>query len=185
MNTFQVDIIEKCQRNDRKAQLQLYNQYCDGMYCVAMRFVKDSMEAEDIVQESFIKAFSKLHQFKAEVTFGAWLKRIVINKSIDLLKSRKQRLIELEEVHLKVVDTSKDDEWLVSDSIDIDMVKKAIKKLPDKYRYVVMLYLMEGYDHQEISEILDISEVASRTQLSRGKVKLQELLKPIQNGTRS
>lgn len=143
------------------------------------------MEAEDIVQEAFIKAFSKLHQYKAEVTFGAWLKRIVINKSIDLLKSKKQRLIELEEVHLKVVDTPKDEKWLVSDSIDIETIKDAIKKLPDKYRYVVMLYLMEGYDHQEISEILDISQVASRTQLSRGKMKLQELLKPIQHGTRS
>ena len=185
MNTFQVDIIEKCKRNNRKAQLQLYNQYCDGMYCVAKRFVNDSMEAEDIVQEAFIKAFSKLHQYKEEVTFGAWLKRIVINKSIDLLKSKKQRLIELEEVHLKVVDTPKDDEWLVSDSIDIDMVKNAINQLPDKYRYVVMLYLVEGYDHQEISQILSISEVASRTQLSRGKVKLQELLKPIQHGSRS
>ena len=185
MNTFQIDIIEKCKRNNRQAQLQLYNQYCDGMYCVAMRFVKDSMEAEDIVQEAFIKAFTKLHQFKAEVTFGSWLKRIVINKSIDLLKSRKQRLVELEEVHLKVVDTPNNDEWLVSETISLDTVKEAIERLPDRYRYVVMLYLIEGYDHQEISEILNISEVASRTQLFRGKEKLQQLLKPIQDGTRS
>ncbi|MBT8258616.1 MAG: sigma-70 family RNA polymerase sigma factor, partial [Bacteroidia bacterium] len=84
-------IIEQCKNNDRKAQLQLYNSYCDGMYIVAQRFVKDSMEAEDIVQESFISAFLKLHQFKGEVTFGAWLKRIVVNKCIDTLKSRKQQ----------------------------------------------------------------------------------------------
>ncbi len=185
LKTLQIDIIEQCKQNNRAAQLKLYNQYCDGMYAVAMRFVKDSMEAEDIVQEAFIKAFAKLNQYKAEVTFGAWLKRIVINKSIDCLKSKKQHLQELEEVHLKVVDD--DDyqhEWLVEDTVKLDEIKLAIQKLPDKYRYVIMLYLVEGYDHQEISEILNISEVASRTQLSRGKSKLKEQLIPLKNGTR-
>ena len=182
---FQIDIIEKCKQNDRQAQLKLYNQYCNGMLVVAQRFVKDTMEAEDIVQEAFIKAFAKLEQYKAEVTFGAWLKRIVINKSIDLLKSKKQRLIDLEEVHLNVVDADYENEWLVDDTITIDIVKQAIQQLPEKYKYVVMLYLMEGYDHQEISEILGISQVASRTQLSRGKLKLQALLKTERNGTRS
>jgi len=148
------------------------------MYIVAMRFVKDSMEAEDVVQESFIKAFAKLDQYKAEVSFGAWLKRIVINKSIDYLKKRKEQLLELSEVHLKVVEDD-DDKWLVDDSTSIEEIKKVIDELPDKYRMVLMLYLIEGYDHQEISEILDISEMASRTQLSRGKTKLQERLKEI------
>ena len=154
------------------------------MYVVAKRFLKDTQDAEDIVQEAFIKAFSKLDQFKAEVTFGAWLKRIVVNKSIDFLKLKKQRLVDLEEVHLKVIDTSNDDKWLVSDTTTLNDVKNAIESLPDKYQYVLMLYLIEGYDHQEISEILNISEIASRTQLSRGKVKLQELLTLKKNGTR-
>jgi RNA polymerase sigma factor (sigma-70 family) len=184
VNTLTIDIVEKCKQNDRKAQLKLYNQYCDGMFTVAMRFVKDTMEAEDIVQEAFIKAFAKLHQYKAEVTFGAWLKRIVINKSIDLLKSKKQQMLELDEVHLKVIDTNYENEWLVDDAITLDEVKEAIRKLPDKYQYVVMLFLIEGYDHQEIAEILTITEVASRTQLSRGKAKLRELLTVEQNGTR-
>ena len=181
---FQTEIIEKCKQNNRLAQMQLYNQYCNGMYIVANRFVKDAAEAEDVVQEAFIKAFTKLHQYKAEVTFGAWLKRIVINKSIDFLKSKKQYLIALDEVHLKIVDIPNDDKWLVDDAITIDEVKSAINSLPDKYKYVVMLYLIEGYDHQEISGILKISEVASRTQLSRGKQKLQDLLKLKKNGTR-
>ncbi|MFD2823294.1 RNA polymerase sigma factor [Lacinutrix iliipiscaria] len=181
---FQTEIIEKCKANNRLAQMQLYNQYCNGMYIVANRFVKDAAEAEDIVQEAFIKAFTKLHQYKAEVTFGAWLKRIVVNKSIDYLKSKRQQLVALEDVHLKVVDTPNDDKWLVDDAVTISEVKSAINTLPDKYKYVVMLYLIEGYDHQEISEILSISEVASRTQLSRGKQKLQELLKHQKNGTR-
>lgn len=179
------NIIEKCRQNNRVAQLQLYKQYCDGMYVVAMRFMKNSMEAEDIVQEAFIKAFSRLDQFKAEVTFGAWLKRIVINKCIDCLKSKKQHLQELDEVHLKVVDSNYENEWLVEDTITLDEVKDAIQRLPDKYQYVVMLYLVEGYDHQEISEILNITEVTSRTQLSRGKSKLKQLLTPVKNGTRS
>ncbi len=181
---FHTDLIEKCKQNNRIAQLQLYNQYCDGMFVVAMRFVKDTLEAEDIVQEAFIKAFTKLHQYKAEVSFGAWLKRIVINKSIDLLKSKKQQLLELDEVHLKVVDGSYEDEWLVDDMITLDDVKEAIEELPDKYQYVVMLYLIEGYDHQEIAEILNITEVASRTQLSRGKAQLKELLTLKSHGTR-
>jgi RNA polymerase sigma-70 factor (ECF subfamily) len=118
------------------------------------------------------------------VTFGAWLKRIVINKCIDLLKSKKQQLLELDEVHLKVVDSSYEDEWLVDDAITLDEVKDAISKLSDKYKYVVMMFLIEGYDHQEIAEVLNITEVASRTQLSRGKAKLKELLTLEQNGTR-
>lgn len=181
---FQSSIIEKCKQNDRKAQMQLYNQYCQGMYIVAKRFLKQDAEAEDMVQEAFIKAFSKLHQYQAEVTFGAWLKRSVINTCIDALKSKNQQMVALEEVHLKVVDTDENDKWLVDDAVTLDDIKEAILKLPEKYRYVVMLYIMEGYDHQEISEILKISEVASRTQLYRGKLQLQERLKQVKNGTR-
>jgi RNA polymerase sigma-70 factor (ECF subfamily) len=182
---FQLGLIEKCKKNHRPSQLKLYEQYCDAMLIVAKRFVNDTMEAEDIVQEAFLKAFMKLDQYKAEVTFGAWLKRIVINKSIDVLKSKKQRLIELEEVHLNVVDAHEETSWMVEDHITLEAVKTAISTLPDKYRYVLMLYLMEGYDHQEIAEILGISEVASRTQLSRGKIKLKNLLKTQRYGTRS
>lgn len=184
MKVVQLNIIELCKQNNRKAQLQLYNQYCDGMYCIAKRFVNHTAEAEDVVQESFIKAFSKLHQFKGDVTFGAWLKRIVINKSIDYLKLKKQRLVELEDVHLKVVDTNENNSWFVDDTTTLDEIKAAINNLPDKYKYVLMLFLVEGYDHEEISEILNITQVASRTQLSRGKVKLKELLKHKSYGER-
>ena len=154
------------------------------MLLVALRFVNDTMEAEDIVQEAFIKAFSKLEQYKAEVSFGAWLKRIVINRCIDVLKFKRQRLVELEDYHINVIEENHENEWTVEDHISLKTVKLAIEALPEKYKYVVMLYLMEGYDHQEISEILNISEVASRTQLSRGKQKLQLALKSERNGTR-
>lgn len=184
MKVVTLDNIELCKQNNRKAQMQVYQHYCDAMYHVALRFVNHTAEAEDVVQDAFIKAFSKLHQFKGDVTFGAWLKRIVINKSIDYLKSKKQRLVELDEVHLKVIDTDTNDKWLVDDTTTLDQIKQAINSLPDKYKYVVMLFLIEGYDHQEISQILNITEVASRTQLSRGKVKLQDLLKHTHYGER-
>ncbi len=176
----QLELIEKCKRNDRKAQMQLYRQYCDGMFCVANRFVKNVQDAEDVMQEAFIKAFQKLHQYKGEVTFGAWLKRIVINKSIDKLKANKQHFVSTDEVQLEVVDQ---DDWMVEDSVSLDQIKGCIEQLPEKYKFVVMLFLMEGYDHQEISEILNISETASRTQLMRGKAKLKELLKQQLHGT--
>ncbi|QDO95691.1 sigma-70 family RNA polymerase sigma factor [Formosa sediminum] len=164
--------------------MQLYNQYCQGMYVVAKRFITNTAEAEDLVQDAFIKAFSKLHQFKGNVTFGAWLKRIVVNTCIDALKSKSPQLDVLEEVHLKVIDADAHDSWVVEDDVTLEDIKLVIETLPEKYKYVVMLFLIEGYDHQEISEILNISEVASRTQLSRGKQKLQELLKLKTYGTR-
>ncbi|MFD0861440.1 RNA polymerase sigma factor [Sungkyunkwania multivorans] len=177
---FQVDLIEKCKRNDRKAQLKLYRKYCDAMFCVANRFMKNTFDAEDVMQEAFLRAFQKLDQYNGEVAFGAWLKRIVINKSIDKLKASKY-MISVDDIQLEVVE---DDDWTVDDHISLEEIKAAIDQLPEKYRYVTMLYLMEGYDHQEISEILNISQTASRTQLMRGKGKLKELLKHKRNGTR-
>ena len=171
---FQTDTVEQCKRNDRKAQLELYNQYCQGMYCVAMRFLRNPDDAEDVVQESFIKAFQKMDQYKGEVTFGAWLKRIVVNKSIDFLKSKKINTVELNEGYMHVVE---DEDWSVEDKVTVEEVIHAITGLPDKYRYVVQLFLVEGYDHSEISEILDISYSTCRTRLLRGKGQLKELLK--------
>ena len=162
--------------------MKLYKQYSDGMFCVAMRFLKNSDDAEDVLQESFIKAFQRIHQFKGEVTFGAWLKRIVVNGSIDFLKSKHQKTIELDEGYMHIAD---DENWEVKEDINIEEVKRKIEELPEKYRYVVQLFLVEGYDHKEISEILDISETASRTRLLRGKNYLKETLRELKYGTRS
>lgn len=153
------------------------------MYGVALRFLRDPFEAEEAMQEGFIKAFSNLHQYKGEVTFGAWLKRIVINRCIDGLKSRKLELIALSENVLLPVEEEAD--WEVADGLGVEDVKEAVGLLQEKYRYPLMLFLFEGYDHQEISEILGISEVASRTLVHRGKKKLQEHLKIKRNGTGS
>jgi len=178
----QLELVEQCKLNDRMAQMKLYKQYCDGMFCVAMRFLKNSDDAEDVLQESFIKAFQRIHQFKGEVTFGAWLKRIVVNGSIDFLKSKHQKTIELDEGYMHIAD---DENWEVDETVSINEVKNRIEELPEKYKYVVQLFLVEGYDHKEISEILAISETASRTRLLRGKKYLKEALSELKYGTRS
>ena len=180
---FQNDLIERCRKQDRRAQLKIYNKYCDAMYYVALRFLKNQHEAEEAMQEGFIKAFSKLHQFTGEVTFGAWLKRIVINTSLDMLKAKKLNLIAINEQTLGKVE--EEDNWSIADEISVEQVKDCIAQLPDKYRFALMLFLIEGYDHEEISQILNITQVSSRTLVHRGKKKLQEQLKHIYHGTGS
>ena len=172
--SFQIDLIERCKANDRKAQMRLYRQYCEGMFCVAMRFLKNEDDAEDVLQEAFIKAFQKLDQYRGEVTFGAWLKRIVVNKCLDYIRSAKMKYSEIQENSLHIVE---DEDWSVQEGITIDEIKAAMDQLPDKYRIVVQLFLMEGYDHQEISQILDLREPTCRTRLLRGKGFLKEILK--------
>ena len=182
MLKFQTDLIEQCKTNNRKAQLQLYEKYCDGMFCVVMRFLKNSDDAEDVLQESFIKAFQKIDQYKGEVTFGAWLKKIVVNKCIDFLKAKRNVHVPLEENLMHVVE---DDDWKVDIGITIEEVRSVIEMLSEKYRYVLMLFLIEGYDHSEISQILDIPETTCRTRLLRGKGFLKEKLIKKKYETRS
>lgn len=173
MPEFHTNLIEQCKKNDRKAQMQLYERYCDGMFAVVMRFLRNSDDAEDVLQESFIKAFQKMEQFNGEVTFGAWLKRIVVNSCIDFLKARRHEYIPLEENTMHLVE---DDDWEIESVVTIDEVRQEILELSEKYRFVVLLFLIEGYDHAEISEILKIPEATCRTQLMRGKAILKEKL---------
>ena len=169
-------IIDLCKKNDAKAQMQLYNLYCKAMFVVANRYLKDRFLAEDVMQDAFIKAFKKINSYKGEVAFGAWLKRIVINQSIDELKKKKLELVSINEEIYKKVD---DENWEVEDKISVEQIVKSIQNLKEKYRLVLSLYLLEGYDHQEISEILGITESTSRTNLLRGKKQLKEHLKSL------
>lgn len=167
-------IIDQCKNNNAKAQMKLYNLYCQAMINVACRYVKDRFVAEDVMQDAFIKAFKNIKSYKNEVPFGAWLKRIVINQSIDYLKKRKLELVAINEEVFKV---ESDEDWTVNASISVDKVIEVISNLKDKYRLVLTLYLLEGYDHQEIAEILHITENTSRTHLLRGKRIVKEQLK--------
>src|SRR5690606_20939205 len=179
---FHVDIVEQCKRNDRKAQLALYRKYSQGMYCVAMRFLKNGNDAEDILQEAFIKAFRKIDQYKGDVSFGAWLKKIVVNQSLDFLKSKQLEVVELKEAYMQVED---DGDWSVDVEVTVKEGMAAIERLPGKYGEVVRLLLVEGYGHHEVWEILKISHTASRTRLLRGKVHLKELLRTSTHVARS
>jgi RNA polymerase sigma-70 factor (ECF subfamily) len=142
------------------------------MYSVCMRIINNETEAEDVMQESFLKAFSKIDTYKGEVSFGAWLKKIVINRSLDYLKKRKVKFEEINEKTNQLPDYQ-----METKEVNVQVIKDAIQKLPDGYRVVLSLYLIEGYDHEEISEILGISNSNSRTQYLRAKNKLRELLK--------
>lgn len=173
-------LVEQCKQHNRKAQMALYHQYCDGMFIVAHRYLKDTAAAEDALQEAFIKAFRKLDQFKGDVTFGAWLKRIVVNTCLDAIKANKMQKATIEEETLTIVD---EEDWSAPDEATVNEVIEAIEDLRDPFGIVTKLFLLEGYDHKEISEVLGITESASRTYLHRGKKQLKEQLKHLKDGT--
>ena len=166
-------VIERCLEGDIKAQYQLYKQYSKAMYNIAIRFLDNKMDAEDILQDSFIKAFSRLGELKNKDVFGSWLKRIVINNCISLQRKKK--------IHFEEIDDTRYEE--ISDlddtlpKIDPELVHNAIKELPHKGRTVLVLRALEGYKHQEISEMLDISVSTSKTQYSRALALLNKKLK--------
>lgn len=165
-------LVEKCKKNDRRSQILLYEQYCSAMYQVALRYLSDAA-AQDAMQESFIKAFRHLETYHHQAPFGAWLKKIVVNTCLDILKFKKVDEVPLESVSSTLVES---EDWQVPDDTVYKTVVNMIEQLPESYKNVVKLYLLEGYDHAEISEILLISEVNSRTKLARGKNKLLQLL---------
>ena len=166
------EIIDQCKEGSQKAQFQLYKLYYKPMFSICMRLINNAAEAEDVMQEAFLNAFTKIDTYKGEVSFGAWLKRIVINRSLDYLKKRKVKFEEINEKTNQIPDYQ-----MEIKEVNMKVIKDAIQKLPDGYRVVLSLFLIEGYDHEEISEILGISNSNSRTQYLRAKNKLKELLK--------
>lgn len=176
-------LVEQCKNNSQRAQMQLYKQYSNGMFIIANRYMKDTAAAEDAMQEGFIKAFKKIDQFSGQVTFGAWLKRIVINTCLDAIKAKKMQMVQLNEEVGYIAD--EEDDWEIAESTTVDEVKNAINALPEKYKVVIKMYLLEGYDHQEIGEIMNMSENTSRTILHRGRIQLKETLKHLRYGTGS
>ena len=165
-------MIDRCKAGEREAQFQLYKLYYKSMYNTSLRIVGNEVEAEDIMQESFLKAFRKIDTYAGKVSFGAWLKKIVVNRSLDYLKKRK---VILEEIDEKLMEEAERPMMEIYE-VDFQKIKKAIFQLPEGYRIVLSLYLLEGYDHDEISEILNISNSSSRSQLLRAKRKLKDLL---------
>jgi RNA polymerase sigma factor (sigma-70 family) len=174
-------LITGCRKGDRRAQEELYKRYYKAMFNTSYRMLNNKIEAEDVMQESFLTAFLKINTFRNEVSFGTWLKKIVINKTIDVLRSRKMKFEELDEFNKTEVDYDDEASLIVETNLLVDKVKDAIKNLPEGFRVVLSLALFEGYDHEEISMILGISESTSRSQLARAKKKLVDYLKQYNN----
>ena len=167
------NLVQQCLRGDHTAFRALYERYNKAMYNTAMRILNHVPDAEDVLQEAFIDAFRQLKSFEHRSTFGAWLKQIVIFKSVSMLKKRNLQLVEMEAVEeTPDLEYTEDNNWY-----SVDMIKAALQQLPDGYRTVVSLYLLEGYGHEEIADTLGIAHSTVRTQYIRGKEKLIQLLK--------
>lgn len=163
-------LIEECRQGSVRAQFRLYNQYSKAMYNLAYRILNNREDAEDIIQEAFVDCFRNLNSFRFESTFGAWLKKITVNKCINHLKKKKIDLTLCENIPVEIYE---EDEEVTYDTTKIF---KGIELLPDGYRVILTLYLLEGYDHSEISQILGITESTSKSQYSRAKDKLRNII---------
>jgi RNA polymerase sigma factor (sigma-70 family) len=169
------ELVRRCLRRDDRAQMRLYRKYVQAMYNTVVRMVANKMDAEDIIQEVFVKVFQKLSEFRGESTLGAWIKRITVNTTLNFIRQRKE------------IKFMENEEWDRSDLLQAEkkidpefsmkQVHHAIKKLPDGCRVVLNLYLLEGYQHQEIASILKITESTSKTQYRRGKQLLAKKLR--------
>jgi RNA polymerase sigma-70 factor (ECF subfamily) len=177
------ELIELCATGNQFAQLEIYNRYYRAMYNTAFRIVKDSFEAEDIMQDSFLAAFTKLDTIKETVTFGSWLKRIVINNSIyHFNKNNKYQNVPIDNVLYKVEDdnsgVSEDD---YESNNKLKQILNSLNQLKDNYRVALTLHLIEGYDYEEIGDIMNLSYANCRTTISRAKESLRKKLEPIIN----
>lgn len=167
------ELIDDCRNYDQKAQFRIYKLYYKAMYNVSLRIVKDTMEAEDIMQEAFLSAFEKIDTYSGSVSFGAWLKKIVQNRSIDYLNKKNLLTYGDIESYNNVEDSIVDQPQEENDHDPrLNKVMNIIKDLPQKYKEVVSLYLLEGYDHEEIGEILSIPSSTSRSNFSRARQKI-------------
>ncbi len=174
LNTDQ--LITKCRERDQNAQLETYTRYYKAMYNTALRIVKDTAEAEDIMQESFLTAFTKLSMLEDNKLFGAWLKRIVVNAS--LTASRKKgnySEVDIETIEYSIADTNGITEDNLS-SIKVKTIVSMLSQLKDSYSTILSLHLIEGYDYEEICQIMDISYANCRTLISRAKESLRKKL---------
>ena len=165
-------VIERCKRGERKAFHELYELYKKAMFNVALRILNNSSEAEDVLQESFLKAFAKINTYNQGSAFGAWLKRIVINTSLDALKKRKLQFVPLDQEHYNQEEEGDEDI-----DLEVENIKNCVRQLPDGYRSILSLYLFEDYSHKEIAALLNISEGTSKSQYNRAKKKLIDLVK--------
>jgi len=168
------DLIRECIVGNRDAQFRLYQNYAKAMFNICYRITNNYNDAEDALQEAFVKVFNNISEFEGRSSFGSWCKKIVVNTALNQIKKKKVKIKYVEEMDPEIVEHNESDENIY---LNVDRVKKAVQKLPDGFRIVFSLYLLEGYDHMEIAQILNISESTSKSQYNRAKKRLKELLK--------
>ncbi len=168
----ETELIEGCQRHNREAQHALYRTYSGKMYALCCRYVKDRMEAEDVLITAFTKIFVKIGQYKGEGSFEGWIRRVVVNESLTYLRRNKNMYLEMDiEAAAYEPDFNK-----LENQLEVNDLMKIIEDLPVGYRAVFNMYSIDGYSHQEIADQLGISENTSKSQLSRARVLLQKKL---------
>jgi RNA polymerase sigma-70 factor, ECF subfamily len=169
--TNDLSLLSRCKKGENAAYKELYGRYAKAMLNISLRIVNNKDEAEDVLQESFLKAFQNIANFDAEAAFGSWLKRVVINRSIDLVRKQNRNFISLD--HEDYAEEQEEEEAVDSDmAYDIESLKTCIAELPDGYRLVLTLFLFEKCSHKEIAAMLSISEGTSKSQYNRAKKKL-------------
>ncbi|MCX6226916.1 MAG: sigma-70 family RNA polymerase sigma factor [Bacteroidia bacterium] len=175
-NMMHKDLLDACKRGDSGAQMKIYRLYYKPMYHVSLRIIGDTMEAEDVMQEAFLVAFKNIRSVDLNISFGGWLKRIVVNRSLDAVRKRKPQVELVTDYSDEIPSESyyQPEEGTIQEKVE--KVRRALEKLPEKYRVVLSLSLFEGYDHDEIGQILGVTPSTSRAQLSRGKQKLLQLM---------
>ena len=178
-------LVERARKGDQQSMHRLYTMFVRAMYNISIRIVANPLDAEDILQESFAGAFCNLEAYKGEASFGAWLKRIVINKSINHVKKQKIWFADAERLPEMDVSDEDEDNHLFAE-ISPEMIHEAVKTLPAKAKAVFSLYLLEGYQHKDIAVMLDISESTSKSQYQRARKLLRErLLKMVTDNLRN
>jgi RNA polymerase sigma-70 factor (ECF subfamily) len=188
LSTESIDIaqmlVERARKGDQQSMYRLYKMYVRAMYNLSIRIVENQLDAEDILQESFASAFCNLGTYKREASFGAWLKQIVINKSINHVKKQKIWFADVDQ--LSETEGIPDEDEISGDNIfakiSPEMIHEAIKTLPAKAKVVLNLYLLEDFQHKDIARMLDISESTSKSQYQRARKLLQERLLKMVNG---
>ncbi|MEM7548666.1 MAG: sigma-70 family RNA polymerase sigma factor [Bacteroidota bacterium] len=169
------NIVDQCRKNDPDGQRELYRLYSKAMFNICLRITNSYEDAEDVLQEAFVNAFKNFKSYKEEATVGAWLKRIMVNTAVNHVKKKRLELVPLENSNPVPVSEETFEEKEIT-SFEISRIKEAVNELPDGFRVVFSLYIMEGYDHKEIAEILNITESTSKSQLNRAKKKLRDTL---------
>lgn len=170
-------LVEQCLQGNRSAQYKLYKLYAKGMFNICLRMLGKREEAEDMLQECFTEAFQRMRTFRFESTFGAWLKQIVVNRCINEMKRKKADLEYFDDLELRDLPEENNDRPSEYElALSVENVRKAMLELPDGSRTIFSLYLLEGYDHVEIAQILNITESTSKSQFMRARQKVKEIL---------